>query len=181
MEGADARRGGSRSRQHALIAAATQSWDDAGGSESFRRRFTSRRSVRADSFERMAIRVVQLGAPRLSGEGVRIGAVRHPPRGVRVEDRARLDFFDQWLPELAPTAALVKRAMSAPWTDARWRTFSRRYRAEMRAPAPARLIALLAALSHDADLSIGCYCTDPARCHRSVLADLLTEAGADMR
>lgn len=128
----------------------------------------------------MAIRVVQLGTPRRPGEGVRVGTVRRPPRGVRKQDYARRDYFDVWLPELAPSAALVSWALSESWTDTHWNAFARRYRAEMRKPAPQRLIALLAALSADTDFSIGCYCDDAARCHRSLLKQLFAEHGATM-
>lgn len=122
--------------------------------------------------------MVRLGSPRVRGEGLRVGTVRRPPRGVKKADYARLDFFDVWLPELAPTQALVSEALSKPWTDARWAAFARRYRAEMRRPEPQRLIALLAALSTQTNLSVGCYCADASRCHRSVLREMLAEAGA---
>jgi uncharacterized protein YeaO (DUF488 family) len=128
----------------------------------------------------MAIRVVRLGSPRAPEEGLRLGTVRHPPRGVRKEDRARLDWFDLWLPELAPSAALVSRALSQPFTAKRWNAYARRYRAEMRRPAAERLIALLAALSRETDLSVGCYCADESRCHRSLLRELLAEHGANI-
>jgi uncharacterized protein YeaO (DUF488 family) len=126
----------------------------------------------------MAIRVVRLGTPRARDEGLRIGTVRRPPRGVKKSDYARLDYYDVWLPELAPTPALVSWAQSKPWTDARWAQFARRYRAEMRRPEAQRLLALLAALSNDTNLSVGCYCEDESRCHRAVLRELLREAGA---
>ncbi len=128
----------------------------------------------------MAIRVVRLGAARTRGEGPRIGTVRRPPRGVRKSDYARLDFYDAWLPDLAPSQRLVSWALEKPWTDARWAQFARRYRAEMRAPAAARLLGLLAALSHGASFSVGCYCEDASRCHRSVLSELLAAAGAEL-
>jgi uncharacterized protein YeaO (DUF488 family) len=124
------------------------------------------------------IRIVRLGTPRAKQEGVRLGTVRRPPRGVRKHDYARLDYYDVWLPDLAPSQPLVSWAMSRPWTDARWAQFSRRYRAEMRAPAAQRLIALLAALSLQTHLSVGCYCADASRCHRSLLRELLAAAGA---
>jgi uncharacterized protein YeaO (DUF488 family) len=126
----------------------------------------------------MAIRVVRLGTPRHQDEGVRLGTVRRPPRGVRKEDFARRDFFDVWLPDLAPSAALVSWASSLPLTAGRWTTFVRRYRAEMRTPAAQRLLALLAALSRQQNFSVGCYCADRSRCHRSVLEELLRAAGA---
>jgi len=127
------------------------------------------------------IRVVRLGTPRAKDEGIRLGTVRRPPRGVRKSDHARLDYYDLWLPDLAPSAPLVSWALSEPWTDARWARYARRYRAEMRAPAAQRLIALLAALSAQADVSVGCYCEDAARCHRSLLAALLEGAGARIK
>ena len=126
----------------------------------------------------MAIRIVRLGDPRAPGEGPRFGTVRRPPRGVRKEDYAGRDYFDLWLPDLAPTAPLVSWTVSQPFTDQRWTRFARRYRAEMRKPAARRLISLLATLSAGADFSVGCYCADESRCHRSVLRDLLIEAGA---
>lgn len=126
----------------------------------------------------MAIRVVRLGSSREPAEGVRLGTVRRPPRGVRKEHYASRDYFDVWLPELAPSAPLVSYAHSQPFTEQRWRTYSRRYRREMGKPAARRLIALLAGLSSGADFSIGCYCEGESRCHRSLLRDLLIEAGA---
>ena len=124
------------------------------------------------------IRVVRLGTPRARDEGLRIGTVRRPPRGVKKNDYARLDYYDVWLPELAPTVALVSWAQSKPWTVARWSAFARRYRAEMRKPDAQRLIALLSALSKQTNISVGCYCEDESRCHRSVLRELFAEAGA---
>jgi uncharacterized protein YeaO (DUF488 family) len=126
----------------------------------------------------MAIRVVRLGTPREAEEGLRIGTVRRPPRGVRKEDHARRDFFDVWLPELAPSAPLVSWALSEPFTAARWDTYARKYRAEMRQPTPQRLLALLANLSSQTNFSVGCYCEDETRCHRSLLKDLLIKQGA---
>jgi uncharacterized protein YeaO (DUF488 family) len=126
----------------------------------------------------MAIRIVRLGAPRAPGEGPRLGTVRRPPRGVRKEDYAGRDYFDLWLPDLAPTAPLVSWALSQSFTDQRWKSYARRYRAEMRTPAARRLISLLATLSAATDFSVGCYCADESRCHRSLLRELLVEAGA---
>jgi uncharacterized protein YeaO (DUF488 family) len=126
----------------------------------------------------MPIRIVQLGTPRSAGEGVRIGAVRRPPRGVSKADFARLDYYDVWLPELAPSEPLRKWILSAAITRLRWATFARRFRGEMRAPAPAHLIALLAALSAHTRFSVGCYCDEEAHCHRSLLGELLRVAGA---
>jgi uncharacterized protein YeaO (DUF488 family) len=128
----------------------------------------------------VSVRVVRLGTPRAKGEGLRIGTVRRPPRGVRKEDYATRDYFDVWLPELAPSAPLVAWALSQPFTPGRWAVFERRYRREMREPAAQRLIALLAALSSRTNVSIGCYCEDETRCHRSVLRDLLSARGAEI-
>jgi uncharacterized protein YeaO (DUF488 family) len=129
----------------------------------------------------VSLRVVRLGTPRHSNEGLRIGTVRRPPRGVKKQDYAKRDYFDVWLPELAPSAPLVKYALSQPFTPERWASYSRRYRAEMIKPAAARLLALLAALSQQTDFSIGCYCADESRCHRSLLKDILLERGARVR
>src|SRR5262245_11008380 len=128
----------------------------------------------------MAIRVVRLGATRASREGPRLGTVRRLPRGVRKEELGRRNYFDVWLPEVAPSQRLLAWALSQPWTDARWATFARRYRSEMRRPEAHRLIDLLAALSAGSNFSVGCYCEDESRCHRSVLRELLREAGAKM-
>ena len=125
----------------------------------------------------MAVRVVRLGTPRRPGEGLRVGTVRRPPRGVPRTEYGSRDFYDVWLPELAPSEALVKRARAA--TDERaWHTFARRYRSEMKRPGAARLLSLLAALSRQTGFSVGCYCEDESRCHRSVLKELLLEYGA---
>jgi len=126
----------------------------------------------------MAIRIIRLGSPRAANEGLRLGTVRRPPRGVRKADHARRDYYDVWLPDLAPSGKWVSWALSEPWTDARWKKYVRNYRREMKAPAAARLIGLLAALSRHADFSVGCYCENPERCHRSILRELLTEHGA---
>ena len=125
----------------------------------------------------MAIRVVRLGSPRARGEGLRLGTVRRPPRGVPKAEHASRNFYDVWLPDLAPSQGLVKQALGA--SDKRaWRAFAKRYRAEMRRREATRLLALLAGLSHEADFSVGCYCADETRCHRSVLRALLLEYGA---
>lgn len=129
----------------------------------------------------MAIRIVRLGTPRKAGEGTRLGTVRRPPRGVKKEDWSRRNFFDVWMPDLAPSAPLVSWALSEPFTAKRWESYARRYRAEMRRPAAARLVRLLAALSSSADFSVGCYCEDESRCHRSLLRALLEDAGARVR
>jgi uncharacterized protein YeaO (DUF488 family) len=124
------------------------------------------------------LRVVRLGSKRAKGEGLRLGTVRRPPRGVRKADYARRNYYDAWLPELAPSAELVSFALSQPWTDRRWAQYSRRYLQEMKAPAAARLIELLARLSRQTDVSVGCYCEDERRCHRSLLRRLLRDHGA---
>jgi uncharacterized protein YeaO (DUF488 family) len=127
----------------------------------------------------LALRVVRLGSPRTGGEGLRLGTVRRPPRGVPKAEHASRDFYDVWLPDLAPSEALVKQALAA--TDARaWRAFVMRYRAEMKRPPAQRLLGLVAALSRVTALSVGCYCAEEARCHRSVLRELLAEHGADV-
>jgi uncharacterized protein YeaO (DUF488 family) len=125
----------------------------------------------------MPIRVVRLGGPRIDGEGLRIGTVRRPPRGVPKSEYSLRHFFDLWLPDLAPSEALVKIALGAV-SEAQWRTFSRRYRAELSRPEKRRLLDLLAALSHSTSFSVGCYCVDDSRCHRSILRELLAERGA---
>ena len=125
----------------------------------------------------MAIRVVRLGTPRHKKEGLRVGTVRRPPRGVRKADYARRNYFDVWLPELAPSAKLVSWVFSRPLTPKRWSAFAQRYRREMQTPAARRLIELLAALSPQTNYSVGCYCEDESRCHRSVLKKLLIEQG----
>lgn len=124
------------------------------------------------------IRVVRIGTPRGRGEGVRVGTVRLLPRGVRKEDYAKRDFFDVWLPEVSPTRELVAYAQAKPWTDSRWDIFTRRYLKEMRRPEAERVIALLAALGSQTNFSIGCYCENPWRCHRSLLGELLRQQGA---
>jgi uncharacterized protein YeaO (DUF488 family) len=127
----------------------------------------------------MSLRIVRLGSPRTPGEGLRIGTVRRPPRGVPKAEFAARDYYDVWLPDVAPSEALIKQAQQAQ-TDREWLVFARRYRTEMRGPAAARLLDLLAALSHVTDVSVGCYCADERRCHRSVLRALLRERGARM-
>jgi uncharacterized protein YeaO (DUF488 family) len=127
----------------------------------------------------MSLRIVRLGSPRQPGEGTRIGAVRRPPRGVRKERYAADDWFDVWYPELAPSAPLVAQALRAE-NAAQWETFARAYRREMAAPPASRTLDLLAALSHQGRFSLGCYCAEEARCHRSVLRTLLAERGAEI-
>ena len=128
----------------------------------------------------MAVRIVRLGTPRDPEEGLRIGTVRRPPRGVRKEEFASRDYYDVWLPELSPSAELVSWAMSEPFTPKRWAEFERRYRREMREAAPQHLIATLAALSAQTNFSLGCYCEDETHCHRSLLKELLSEQGAEV-
>ena len=127
----------------------------------------------------MPIRVVRLGSPRLPDEGLRIGTVRRPPRGVPKTEFAARDFYDTWLPELAPSQTLVTRALSAD-SDAEWAAFVRAYRREMSRPGARHLLDLLANLSHTSSLAVGCYCREEARCHRSVLRELLADHGADL-
>ncbi len=127
----------------------------------------------------MAIRVVRLGTPRTPGEGLRVGTVRRPPRGVPKAEHASRDFYDVWLPDLAPSEGLVKEALRAA-DERAWRGFAKRYRAEMKRPEATRLLVLLAALSHQTNLSVGCYCAEEKRCHRSVLKALLEEHGANL-
>ena len=128
----------------------------------------------------MSVRIVRLGSPRARGEGLRIGTVRRPPRGVPKSDFASGDWYDVWLPLLSPSPTVIELGKSAT-TEKAWGTFIRRYRAEMGAPDAARVLDLLAALSHRTDISVGCYCEDEARCHRSELRKLLLERGADVR
>ena len=126
----------------------------------------------------MTVHVVRLGSPRLPGEGLRIGTVRRPPRGVPKAEYAARDIYDVWFPNLSPSEALLRSAR--PHDDASWRTFRRRFLAEMRSPGPRRDLDLLAALSHHTELSVGCYCEDESRCHRSILRELLLERGASV-
>jgi len=125
----------------------------------------------------MALRIVRLGTPRAPGEGLRVGTVRRPPRGIPKQEYAARDIFDVWFPNLAPSEALLKE-FSPVTDDASWRRFRRAYLAEMRTPAARHELDLIAALSHHTDLSVGCYCADSERCHRSLLRDLLAARGA---
>jgi uncharacterized protein YeaO (DUF488 family) len=125
----------------------------------------------------MSVRIVRLGTPRSSGEGTRIGTVRRPPRGVPKAAFASQDWYDVWFPTLAPSIETMKLGQAAA-TPAQWNAFSRKYLAEMAAPAARDALALLAALSHGTDFSVGCYCEDEAHCHRSLLRRLLVELGA---
>ena len=126
----------------------------------------------------MPVRIVRLGSPRHPNEGLRIGTVRRPPRGVPKPRYASENWFDVWFPNLAPSLETMKRGRAAA-TDAELRSFKKKYRSEMSAADTARSIALLAALSHSANFSVGCYCEDESRCHRSVLQQLLAAAGAE--
>ena len=125
----------------------------------------------------MAIRVVRLGSPRAPGEGLRVGTVRRPPRGVPKSEYGSRDLYDVWLPELAPSEELLKRARAAD-DERSWRAFARAYRAEMKQPERRHLLDLLAALSRQTSLEVGCYCADESHCHRSILRELLAERGA---
>jgi uncharacterized protein YeaO (DUF488 family) len=131
----------------------------------------------------MAVRIVRLGSERAPGEGLRIGTVRRPPRGVPKADFARRNFYDVWLPTLAPSEELVKQAQAAiaAGDERAWRQFVRRYRMEMKAPDARAMLDTLAALSHHGSFSVGCYCADEQRCHRSILRDLLAERGAAIK
>lgn len=128
---------------------------------------------------KMAIRIVQLGSPRETDEGLRVGTVRRPPRGVPKSDYARKNFYDIWLPNLSPSPELMKEGKSAQ-DDRSWALFRRKFRAEMSRPEASRVLDLLAALSRQTQLSVGCYCEDEKRCHRSILRELLEERGADL-
>ena len=128
----------------------------------------------------MTIHIVRLGSDRLDGEGLRIGTVRRPPRGVPKSEFASQNWYDVWLPEAAPSAELMKLGKRAG-TDKEWQAFVKKYRKEMASPEKSRLLDLLAALSQDSNFSVGCYCADENRCHRSTLRELLLEKGAKLR
>ncbi|MDM0045750.1 DUF488 family protein [Variovorax dokdonensis] len=130
----------------------------------------------------MSVRIVRLGSARASGEGLRIGTVRRPPRGVPKEQFASQDYYDVWYPNLAPSAETMKLGQAAQSDDSEqaWKAFVRAFRREMSLPDASRSLDLLAALSHHANVSVGCYCDDEAHCHRSVLRELLAERGADI-
>lgn len=127
----------------------------------------------------MSAHIIRLGTPRGAHEGLRIGSVRRPPRGVPKSQYASGNWYDVWLPQLAPSAALVQQAHAAA-DDAAWQRFARAYRKEMAAPETSRLLDLLAALSHQTDFALGCYCEDETRCHRSILRELLLERHASV-
>jgi len=134
-----------------------------------------RRKVRDD----MAIWVVRLGTDRLEGEGLRIGTVRRPPRGVPKSEFASLNWYDAWLPDVAPSADLMKVGRAAE-SETEWAAFAKKYRAELAKPEQGRILDLLAALSHSADFSVGCYCENEVRCHRSILREVLQEREAEI-
>jgi uncharacterized protein YeaO (DUF488 family) len=131
----------------------------------------------------VAIRIVRLGEPRAKDEGLRVGTVRRPPRGVPKSEFASRDFYDVWLPNLSPSADLVASALEAAAAKdkAGWKKFTSAFRKEMAAPDASHVLELLVAMSKQANLSVGCYCEDEAWCHRSVLRELLTERGADVK
>jgi uncharacterized protein YeaO (DUF488 family) len=126
----------------------------------------------------MTLRVVRLGSPRAPDEGVRVGTVRRPPRGVPKTEYGHRDFYDVWFPTLAPSAELLTMGKNLSTEPKAWRAFARKYRQEMKAPAAVHALDLLAAMSHRANLSVGCYCEDESRCHRSILKLLPKERGA---
>jgi uncharacterized protein YeaO (DUF488 family) len=125
----------------------------------------------------MSVRIVRLGSPRTAGEGTRIGTVRRPPRGVSKTEFAQQNWYDVWFPNLAPSLETLKHGLNAA-SDADWRAFAKKYRAEMNEPGPKHDLDLLAALSRSTSFSVGCYCDDERRCHRSILRELLVERGA---
>ncbi len=127
----------------------------------------------------MSISIVRLGTPRKPHEGLRIGTVRRPPRGIPKADFGRLDYYDVWFPNLSPSADLVKEALAAD-DERKWAAFRRKFRHEMQEPDRSRELDVLAALSHQTNFSIGCYCEDESRCHRSLLRELLVERGAEV-
>ncbi|HEX7071553.1 MAG TPA: DUF488 family protein [Rhodothermales bacterium] len=128
----------------------------------------------------MSIRIVRLGTARAKGEGLRIGTVRRPPRGVKKEDYSKENYYDVWFPNLAPSQETVKMALGSK-SDKDWAKFVRAYRKEMSTPEAKHALGLLAALSHTTNFSVGCYCEDESRCHRSILRELLKENGADVK
>jgi uncharacterized protein YeaO (DUF488 family) len=127
----------------------------------------------------MTVHIVRLGTPRLPDEGIRIGTVRRPPRGVPKSKYSAQNWYDVWFPNLAPGAETIKLAQNAK-TDGEWKSFVRKYRREMSTPEAKRVLDLLAALSRQSNFSVGCYCADEQHCHRSVLRTLLAEHGAKL-
>ena len=128
----------------------------------------------------MGITIVRLGSPRAPDEGLRLGTVRRPPRGVPKSEFSKRNFYDVWLPNLAPSQELVSMAQASR-DERSWNSFKRKFRSEMKEPGAARVLDLLAALSHQTNFAVGCYCEDETRCHRSVLKELLAERGAVLR
>jgi uncharacterized protein YeaO (DUF488 family) len=128
----------------------------------------------------VTVRIVRLGSDRVRGEGLRIGTVRRPPRGIARTEYATQDWYDVWFPNLAPSPETIALAQRAA-TPREWSVFVKKYRAEMGMPANGRTLDLLAALSHHANFSVGCYCAEESRCHRSVLRELLIERGANVK
>lgn len=128
----------------------------------------------------MSLRIVRLGSRRAPDEGLRIGTVRRPPRGVPKSQFAAQNWYDVWFPNLAPSPETIKLAQTAT-TPRQWAAFARKYKAEMSAPEASRTLDLLAALSHHGNFSVGCYCEDESRCHRSILRELLAQRGARLR
>lgn len=128
----------------------------------------------------MAIRIVRLGSPREEGEGLRIGTVRRPPRGVKKEEYSSKNFYDVWFPNLSPSESLLKKAQAAN-DEQSWKNFKRMFLAELKSPMASKDLDLLAALSHQTNLSIGCYCEDEQHCHRSILRELLIQRGANIK
>ncbi len=127
----------------------------------------------------MSIRIIRLGSPREKGEGLRVGTVRRPPRGVPKSDFAKRDFYDVWLPNLSPSPELMKQGQLSQ-DEASWALFKKKFSAEMNGPEASKILDLLSALSHQTNMSLGCYCEDESRCHRSVLRELLKERGASL-
>ena len=127
----------------------------------------------------MSIHIVRLGTPRSANEGPRLGTVRRPPRGVPKSEFGKRDFYDTWLPALSPSAELVTQALAAQ-TDKEWAAFSKKFKVQMKQPDASHVLDLLATLSHTSSFSLGCYCEDEARCHRSLLRELLAERGAEI-
>ena len=127
----------------------------------------------------MSVQIVRLGTTRRSNEGLRIGTVRRPPRGVKKSEYASQNWFDVWLPNVAPTAELMRQGQTAE-SDKEWSRFVKKYRSEISSPDKSRILDLLAALSHTSNFSVGCYCENESRCHRSILRELLAERGAKL-
>ena len=128
----------------------------------------------------MTVRIVRLGSPRAKKEGLRIGTVRRPPRGVPKTEFAKKDFYDVWLPNLSPSPELMKLGREVK-NEADWSAFKKKFKSEMNTSEKSKILDLLAALSHQTDFSVGCYCENEGRCHRSILRDLLLSRGADIR